>query len=249
MNKDTDFDGVLDWEESLWGTDPTKRDTNDDGVSDSVEVAKIKSVTGSGESNTGEGEEQLTETDKFSREFFSTIASLNQNGVMDQMTVETLSTSLADKIKNAAPRKVFVLSDIKTTPSDTAQTVKKYDDTLNSIYKKYPVKGSVIEILRKFTADENNIDVSVLSELDPIITQTKNIIAALLKVAVPQSLALLHLNFMNGLQRPIENLEDIQLYEADVIVALSGISQYEKNTALLKSATDTLGNAIAEKLK
>ena len=26
VNKDTDGDGILDWEEGLWGTDPTKKE-------------------------------------------------------------------------------------------------------------------------------------------------------------------------------------------------------------------------------
>ena len=44
ITRDTDLDGVLDWEEGLWGTDPTKKDTNDDGVFDGVEIAKLKTA-------------------------------------------------------------------------------------------------------------------------------------------------------------------------------------------------------------
>ena len=44
VNRDTDGDGLLDWEESLWDTDPNNKDTNGDGVSDSVEIAKIKGL-------------------------------------------------------------------------------------------------------------------------------------------------------------------------------------------------------------
>src|SRR3989338_10627373 len=40
---DTDSDGLLDWEESLCGTDPKNADTNGDGVSDGDEISSRKS--------------------------------------------------------------------------------------------------------------------------------------------------------------------------------------------------------------
>lgn len=36
---DTDGDGLLDWEEALWGTDPKNKDTDRDGTSDGTEVS------------------------------------------------------------------------------------------------------------------------------------------------------------------------------------------------------------------
>ena len=99
VNKDTDRDGILDWEEPLWGLDPTKTETTP-GVPDSSVIKKLKVEQGFS-SNTTEGgqdyTENLTETDKFSRELFSTIASLNQNGVMDRTTIDKISSSLNEK--------------------------------------------------------------------------------------------------------------------------------------------------------
>ena len=37
-SSDSDGDGLLDWEESLWGTDPLKYDTDGDGTSDKDEI-------------------------------------------------------------------------------------------------------------------------------------------------------------------------------------------------------------------
>ena len=41
VSKDGDGDGILDWEEGLWGTDPKNRETNP-GTPDSVTIAGIK---------------------------------------------------------------------------------------------------------------------------------------------------------------------------------------------------------------
>ena len=73
VNRDSDLDGILDWEEGLWGTDPAQAETTP-GIPDSVAVNKLKGELGentgtaSQGGQTAEAEENLTETDKFSDE-------------------------------------------------------------------------------------------------------------------------------------------------------------------------------------
>ncbi|MCL2012994.1 MAG: hypothetical protein FWG75_09440 [Cystobacterineae bacterium] len=43
-NHDVDCDGIPDWEEAEWGTDPRNRDTDGDGVWDGIEVGRYASV-------------------------------------------------------------------------------------------------------------------------------------------------------------------------------------------------------------
>ena len=141
-----------------------------------------------------------------------------------------------------------MLGDLTIINKSDAQTVKTYDEALKGIQKKYPVKGNVISILQNFIIDEDTVNLEALTKLDPITDQTKKIINALSKTSVPQPLATLHLDFINKLEVLVENIEDIKLYDKDVIVALAGISKYEKNTELLESASNNLGNAIEQKL-
>jgi hypothetical protein len=249
--KDTDQDGVPDWEEVLWGLDPANRETTP-GVPDITTVTKLKAEQSQDYAGLeGEGslnDENLTETDKFSRELFSTVAALNQSGVLDQSAVDKISDSLASHIQNSPQKKIFTASDINIVKDDSIVAIKKYADALAAMSQKYSINSTVGDVLQKFIADENNVDSSVLSELGPIITQSKGLINAMVSVGVPQSLAPLHLEVINGLERLVENTSDISLYEKDAVVALGGISQYEKNTALLESAVKNLGDAIANKL-
>ena len=239
----------------MWGTDPTKKDTNDDGVSDSVEIEKIKSVQvkntadyGGVASVVSQDTENLTETDKLSRELFSTIATLNQVGDIDQDTVDKLSSSLAERIQNSTPKKVFSLSDMKVIKDDSAQAVKNYDEALNKIYNQSPIKYTVLDVLAKFIVDENNVDESVLPQLDPLIIQTNKIISALVKISVPPSLASLHLEVINELQKLSENMSDIRTFNTDVVVAFRGLTQYDTTTDDLLTAMYKLARAIDEKL-
>jgi hypothetical protein len=247
--KDTDGDGIPDWEEGLYGTDPMKKETTP-GIPDSTTIAKLKTDQGpvatNGDNTAGEN---LTKTDQFSRDLFATVAATTQNGSLDQATADQISSSLADNIQNSAPRKVYTLSDIKIINDDSTKTVQKYSDAMHGIHVKYPIKGDVLSILQKFLGDGSDVDVSALAELDVIAKPMQNTIDAITKVSVPQPLVPLHLDFLNGMERVEENLKDIQLYDIDPVVAMGGISKYVDNIDSLQSAFVVINNAINQKLK
>jgi hypothetical protein len=250
VSKDTDGDGILDWEEPLYGLDPTKKETTP-GIPDSTVISKLKAEqetsaeTLNGGNSSG-GTENLTQTDKFSRELFATVAVLNQNGEIDQTTIDKLSTSLTEQIENSAPRKVYAVSDLKITESNTKQTIQKYSNALDALYLKYPTKKGVTTILQEFTEDQENFN--ILLQLDPIINNTNKIIDASLKMQVPESLSLLHLDLINKFQIMVESVSDIKLFESDPLATISAISQYEKNALALVASAKNLTDTIKQKL-
>ncbi len=247
VNQDTDEDGILDWEEKLWGTDPTKKETTS-GISDVSVVEKIKSEKTKDEAKTRPdvAEKDLTETEKFSRELFSTVVSLDQSGNLDQATIDTLSSSLSDKINNPVHRKVFTLSNIKVINDDSVQSIKNYSDKLNEIYKKYSTGKGVPEIINELVNDEENM--SILGELDPVIEDVTKVISESANIGVPQSLYILHLNLINSAESVLENIQDMKLFDKDVIVAIGAISQYGKNTTTMQADAKKLTEAISKKL-
>ncbi len=251
ISKDADGDGIVDWEENLWGTNPNKKDTNDDGIEDGKEIARLKAeqnLSAKGESSLVWDEANLTKTDKFSRELIATVATLSQNGGVDQETIDKIGISLAEQVKNMPVEKVYKLSDLKIIKDESVRAVQSYKNIMSSTINKHQTKRTAIDILEEFLADQNNIDPTILLELDPIILQTQNVIGGLIEINTPQSLSVLHLNFINSIQQILENIINIKLYDSDAIMALSGISQYEKNIEMLDMATKNLGNAMIQKL-
>ncbi len=245
---DSDRDGIPDWEEGLWGTDPKNKQTNP-GTPDGVTIASIKAEQRTvAADTTNPDSEKLTETDKFSRELFTTVAALNQNGNMDQQTVDALGASLAEKIQNSGPRKIYSLSEIKTTNNDTLPAFTSYKNTLTAIIESYKMDYTVLDVLEKFSKDENNPDASALSDLDPIIEKVNKMIGDMAKMTVPQSLSTLHLNVLNSLQRLVENTKDIQLYDVDAIVFYSAVSQYYPNINALELNVGILEKAMNQKV-
>ncbi len=253
VNKDTDGDGILDWKESLYGLDPTKKETTP-GVPDSLAIEKIKIKQGTTVATSNNiiatEPENLSETEKFSRELFATITAASQNGAMDQASIEALGSSLADYIQNSLPKKTFTVFDIKISNDDTADAFTTYNNVLTDIFKKNSTVGyTIMDVLQKFAGDGENIDASVLIKLDPIITQTKKIMDGMIKTTVPQSVSRLHLNVINSLEKLIENLSNIKLFESDTILALSGISKYQKDVTELEDNIKILADAIRVKIE
>lgn len=142
INKSTTGDGIPDWEKILLGLDPTKTE-NVPGVPDSVTIEKIAQANGTNP-QTNTDDSNLSQTDKFSRELLSTVASLeesgaiDENGNMDQATQDQLSNSLINSIQNTPQRKIYQLSDIKIINDNSVAAVKKYNNALNNVFPKHP---------------------------------------------------------------------------------------------------------------
>ena len=252
INRDTDGDGVVDWEEGLLGTDPTKKDTDGDGVTDDIELENSKTQTTLGnDAESGSNQNgELSKTEQFSRELFSTIAALNQNGGVNPESIEALSASLADRIQDSTPRKIYSLSDIKISQSETIQAYKNYNSALSDIFKKYPPTNySVLDVLEKFLLKGEDANVVELAKLGPITNHLKKVINAMLQIPVPSSISVLHLNAINSLQQYTENVDDIMLYESDAIVALSGLTNYQENANKLEANMNNLAKTVAQKLR
>lgn len=251
VNKDTDGDGIVDWEEGLYGLDPTKKETTA-GIPDVTAINKLKITQGDNVEKTndknGDNIENLSKTDQFSRELFAAVAAVSQNGVVDEATIEQMAASLSEKIQNPVVRKIYLTSDIKAINDNGIQAFINYNNALDSIYAKYPIMDyTILEVLQKFIADGNDVDVEALKKLDPIIEQTNKVIEKMAKTSVPQTISIFHLNVINSQERLVENLNDIRLFENDPMIALSGISKYEENAAQLTADINNLANAITEK--
>jgi hypothetical protein len=230
VNKDTDLDGILDWEEALWGTDPTKKDTDGDGVNDDVEIAKLKGEPVGSSSDPAE-EEKLTETEKLARKLFTTAAALSQGGVLDEAAINEIGSSLAENLLNTPQKKVFTLANIKTVKSDSKEAVQKYARQLADIQAKNPLGGpeNVPLILIESFSPEGETDTQVLKKLDPIVAKINAIIKDLSMTDTPVFIVPMHLLVINTFQKMSENLVDLKLVDYDPIVAFSAINKYEGN--------------------
>lgn len=248
ISKDTDGDKILDWEEGLWGTDPTKKDTDDDGITDDIEITKLKTEAVGNTSLSNSEVAKLTETEKFSDQLFATAASLTENGTADETILNNIGLSLVDNLEKTVQKKVYTIKNIPISEDDSKQVMQIYSTKILAIQAKYPLNIDITAIAATSIRDDGEIDASAFKKFDPAIGQINGIVKEMLTVNTPRSVSILHVMVINGFQRLSENLENIKLAETDPIVALGAMKQYEKNSATLVQYISMLGSAVSEKL-
>lgn len=227
VNKDTDGDGVADWEESIRGTDPNKTDTNEDGVSDFVEIQQQKD-----QENTTNTTGPETETSIFAKQLFTTIASLQESGTLDEQSamkiVEQASLTAQKNVQKTFYTKEQLTISPKLTgkafEKNTTAILVKNNVTYESLQKIFLILGTL--------PDTGEVEgTTIVQDLIEIDTSFKKALSELLKNPVPAQSTETYLKFLNALEYISENISDITLLETNPIVSFSAITVYPENVS------------------
>jgi hypothetical protein len=229
VNKDTDGDGVFDWEESIRDTDPNKTDTDSDGVSDFAEIEQLRAQESGSEQNTPE-----TETSIFAKQLFTTVASLQESGNLNEESASKIinqaSLSAQKNVqKTFYTKEQLVLSSKLTSANfgkNTDAILAKYDVTYESLQNIFLILTTIPE-----TGEVEGT--TIVQDLTEIDSSFKKAFPELLKNPVPAKSADVYLSFLNTLQYVSENISDIALIETNPIVSFSAITVYPENVSSL----------------
>jgi hypothetical protein len=237
LQRDLDEDGVTDWEESLWGTDPNKKETFD-GILDKIYIEnRRKELGGKEEINAGE----LTETEKFAREFFASLAAMKASGEIDDSTINNFSSALGQKIASSPILNQYSEKDIELTKGDELADQEEYYKIAADLYEKYKGRGigDELEIAGGLAeAEKNNVNDNP-QELTRIAKAYKDFAGALLKIPAPRSLLKYHLEIINNANNTGIAVENMAKIATDPLIGISSLSQYQKySEALIKSVQD-----------
>ncbi|MFA6536405.1 MAG: hypothetical protein WC250_00560 [Candidatus Paceibacterota bacterium] len=246
--KDSDRDGLKDWEESLWGTDPMNPDTDGDGTNDSDEVKAGRNPLIQGPNDILQksdditqvtnisANEELSQTDKFSRELFARYLAFKQGSeTLDPKSQEIIINSMLAENQTTISAKVHSSAELKVSQDNSAAALKNYGNLLG---------GAIISSSPKNTRNEITIlneaaqsgDENKIGELDPIITGYQDLIKAVLTIEVPTGAISIHIAFINSLEKVLVNIKTLRQFFTDPIAALSGINNYEGAVTSLQSS-------------
>ena len=253
IEKDTDEDGLKDWEEKLWKTDPAKADTDGDGTPDGEEVRDGRDPALAGPSDTldkqdaikrileNSGDTSSNSTDAFAREFFSQYldSSGKIGGALGTADKEKLIVNLtAGEGAKPLVYKHWSFSDLQVLPDGSQEAIRAYGNSLGQIISQDSVTdfdnelGTLTDALQKQ-------DSAILEKLNPIISHYNKIITSSATVPVPPSARTLHVNFLNSLQELSESIFAMKSVFTDPLLALKSLQNYaEAKDALTKSLTD-----------
>jgi len=225
VSKDSNGNGIPDWQERLWGLDPTVATTN--GVSNKTIIEqKRKSLQGQ-----SLGEENLNETDIIAQQLYGVTSALGQSGINDT-SLSSIGADLGKSIDLKQPVNKYSAQDLSTTKT-TASSLRSYYNTVSSIVSKYDDDTEEISLIISALETE---DFSRLSELTQKSIDYKNLSKQLKAIKVPIGVSAYHLNIINGLYGIAESFDYISKLEDNGISALAGISSY-KNYSLLIDQT------------
>ena len=239
--KDSDNDGLPDWQEALYGTDPHNPDTDGDGTSDGKEVTLERNPLVKGpkdfliakntSATTTAEKENLTLTDSFARNFFTQYANLQQSGV--KITAENAGQIASDYLKSTPlptiTAKQYGTSDLYLTESDKAH-IQNYRDALTAVFAKDWPNGNPNELNILQQAFVNN-DQKALNNMPIIIKKYQNTLQDSLALAVPKLATTLHLNLVNSLSTYIQTLRMIAVAYSDPLSGLAALNVYQTNQA------------------
>lgn len=238
VEKDTDGDGLKDWEEALWRTNPQVIDTDGDGLSDFQNVknnqSKLSSAASGGDLKNDDL--SITNTEQLARDIVTTLASLQQSGSLNSQSTETLINEIGKFISSKPPQKIYTGSDIKI--EEYSKTKKQaYLIYLDGIFKKYPVKGEDLTLAYRIPELINTTE--GVKELEGLSTKYKNISDQMLKTIVPMGSEKSHLMVINATSHLSSIYNDMTKYKIDPIVTLSAVAQFD-------SVIEEVNNAFEE---
>ncbi|MBI2476074.1 MAG: hypothetical protein HYV67_02440 [Candidatus Taylorbacteria bacterium] len=240
LAKDSDQDGLKDWEEELWKTDPQNPDTDGDGAPDGQEIKlgrnpllkgpndRLDSETVSNKINS-QTDADLSDTDKFSRELFVKIIAANQSPTPP--TEADFQNFLNATIKNeidSQKLKIHTAADFSIDMAETAEKIKTYGNAIAAMLKKPPPQKLEYEISTVERAEKNK-DPSELKALEGNITAYKHIENDLLKLTVPQSALEMHLALANATAGMAWSITGLSYIMTDPLKALPGVAGYAEN--------------------
>lgn len=255
-DEDSDSDGLLDWEEALWGTDANNPDTDEDGTIDGKEVdaGRNPSIPAPGDTfdvttlklaqqNTAGTDTTTpkTHTELFSEAFISTYLNSKIVGVPFSSQMDTLSTLALPPLPPVTTHTTNELLIIKNASNDI---IHSYGNAVGSILKENApnVQNELVILLQAFKDN----DPSILSDLNTTAMAYERNAEALLLIRVPQNIADTHIELINSFMLVSRDLRYMALLFNDSLSALAGMNSYFITSEKLISALSALTTFLEE---
>jgi hypothetical protein len=247
LEKDADGDGLADWEEILWSTDPNNADTDGDGVRDKEQVLREKRLATNSDTSAlslqvQPSDDDLTLTEIASRELFGSYMYSLQTGqtptVADQ---EVMANNAIKKIVPLLPESTFTVADVHTMPA-TQENRIRYAKSLQSVFTNIVANVSnEAESLFKL-AHGNRAE--AIAELAKTASQYQEYINEMKTVSVPEDAANLHATVISTFEDYVYVLEGFSYFESDPMRSAVSIQMIQISFAQMENSFKNLAEYI-----
>lgn len=226
---DGDSDGLSDWLEEFYRTDPKNPDTDGDGTKDGEEISLDRDPTIPGPKDPLITREDLikkeadfssfatgTVTDKMSIKLFSDYITLKKQGVLSAEDESKLVDNISQEVlKQASLKDIYLPTSIYTVNS-TSDTVEVYGDRLAQV--------SLSNLYRM----DNIVKFNESTYLGQIGKEYKAYAEELKGISVPTIMAEAHLQLMNYLYKTGVFYESLSKADEDPLTSVVIMNQYKE---------------------
>ncbi|MEY2671903.1 MAG: hypothetical protein RL687_320 [Candidatus Parcubacteria bacterium] len=192
MLKDSNRNGIADWEESLWGLDPKS-----DGFSNKTIIDnKKKSLNSESGVQNQESEKSEDETGRLAREFFSSFMSLKESGALNTNAVENMTEIIGKEVGNTDIPDTYIANSIKVILSNKTN-LEKYQKELENIIQKHAdrLSGNELEIMATAVENEDTVGIGDLAQIS---NEYRSLAKDLTTIPTPRNVAQDHLLLINA---------------------------------------------------
>ncbi len=244
ISKDTDGDGLKDWEEPLWGMNPEKIDTNGNGKTDLEEVREAQSALSEDNKTRDQTSAQMssTETGRTALDVVQLISSLYQSGSLNENNVGDVQAKIEEYIKSRGTEDHYKESDLQSVTL-TQESAVTYAKKINVIFGKYPIEDKdftyVSLSLRQYLEDGTGD-----TEYSRLEKKYHSLADELSKIPIPANAISTHLAVVNSIYNIGEFFTDVRAYNVDPVRTLSATVNYEDFVKKLSSSMTALINLI-----
>lgn len=237
--KDSDGDGLYDWEEELWNTDPKNADSDGDGTSDGDEVladrhparaapddalAIESSVTLQESIEAYIADESRTETEKVALKLFQGYSELRKSGGLGGTSEEALLSELIGEQFTASNPDIYIERDLTIIEEESAEIVEtykhEYDKVVDVLLE--VTENELLTLERALMSGEE----SDMAKLDTPIAIYTEALRLLLITPVPRSAVTLHLELTNNFSLVLDGLAGMRTALDDPISGSVGLQSY-----------------------
>ena len=239
VGRDSNGNGIPDWQETLYGLDP-----NGDGPSNKAIIEKKQADANI--TPTDEDPTKLSATDAFSQQLLSTIITLQQSGTLTPDSVAKVAASVGDSVDakhvNAA---TYSISELTLSKKSPAAAKSAYYTALKGVVDQYssvPLGSEMSIIATGFGSSDPNS----LSGLTTIAAAYTAMSKQIMGLTTPPQVAQNALDLANATAAMGAALLQVQNIYTDVLSGMVGVDDYTKASATSDAATATLGAYFAQ---
>jgi hypothetical protein len=240
VQKDSNNNGIPDWEEALWGLDPTKNgDTNKEFI-----MAKRQALTQGADAQPVPASQSTPENQQLAQDFFATLMTLQQTGNLDDNSLQTISDAIGQKITAPAIPDVYTVEMAKQVPL-TKASYNAYVIAYSNLLIKYK-DANIGNELSYIDVGLQNKDPGALAVAQKIATSYRAFGKDLMATPVPDFIAATNVSLANNYDKTGQSIGGLTQILSDPIVGMKAVINYKKYNDALINDINTLSDKLTQ---